>query len=247
MIVPERTRINILFSWFRLHGFLLRGTNYYCICCNAWYQKFLSYGNIPRKNAMCPYCHSLERTRLLMYYLIKKTTIFNGECKILHFAPEKAIERNLKNLKNEYITADINPAYADHVIDITNIPYPDNYFDYILCSHVLGHVYNEKKAIDEIYRVTKPEGNAIILTPLDSDMDKTFEDENITDPSKRLILYGEPDLLRLHGNDFLERLKRENMIIDKLDYRLEFSIEEREKFCLGDGKREILFVCRKKD
>ena len=166
-ILSERTRIEILFLWFQIRGFFLRGSNYYCVCCDSWYQKFLPYGNIQRENAVCPSCHSLERTRVLMFYLRNCTTIFRGGYKILHFAPERAIEKRLKKIRNIYLTADINPLYADHIVDITSIPYPENYFDYIICSHVLGHVPDEERAIDEMYRVLKPGGTAIILTPLD--------------------------------------------------------------------------------
>jgi SAM-dependent methyltransferase len=244
--ISERTRLNVLFSWFKVRGFLLRGTKYFCICCNGTYQKFLSHGNIPRKLAVCPNCHSLERTRVLMYYLLRETDIFKGGKKILHFAPEYGIEKNLKKTGNYYITGDINPAYANHVVDITDIPYKDNYFDYILCSHVLGHVADEVKAIDEMYRVLANGGTAIVLTPVDESLENTFEDKNILDPGDRKKKYGEPDLLRLHGKDFIQRLKRRNVHVTRLDYRLTFSDKEREQFSLGNGTRELLFICKKK-
>ncbi|WP_416181183.1 class I SAM-dependent methyltransferase [Chloroflexus sp.] len=34
-------------------------------------------------------------------------------------------------------------------MDITNIPYPDESFDAILCSHVLEHVPDDRKAMRE--------------------------------------------------------------------------------------------------
>jgi len=245
-LVPERTRLNVLYLWFKIRGFMLRGTRYYCICCNGTYQKFLDYGNIRRKNVLCPYCHSLERTRVLMYYLQRETDVFNGGSKILHFAPERGIENHLKKAVENYITGDINPALADHKIDITDIPYKDNYFDYVICSHVLGHVADEAKAIDEIYRVLDHGGTAIIMTPVDDTLEKTYEDEKITSPHARKLHYGEPDLLRKHGRDFHARLKRKNITVKAVDYRLAFSDEEREKYALGDGRREVLYVCTKK-
>lgn len=42
---------------------------------------------------------------------------------------------------------------------INNIPLPNNYFDMVTCFDVLGHKkVDEKRAINEIYRVLKPEG-----------------------------------------------------------------------------------------
>jgi len=181
-----------------------------------------------------------------MYYLKRETDIFRGGRKILHFAPEKGIEDNLKRTGNFYITGDINPALADHKIDITDIPYKDNYFDYVICSHVLGHVQDEEKAIDEIYRVLGHGGTAVIMTPVDTTLETTFEDEKIISAADRQQQYGEPDLLRKHGRDFPTRLKRRNITVTAVDYRLTFSDEEREKYALGDGRREVLYVCRKK-
>lgn len=39
-----------------------------------------------------------------------------------------------------------------------NLPYPDSYFDVVLCVDVLEHITDPKQAITEIYRVLKPGG-----------------------------------------------------------------------------------------
>src|SRR5690606_7865707 len=98
--------------------------------------------------------------------------------------------------KSNYVSADINPAFADVVVDIQAIPFEENSFDLIICSHVLGHIPDEKKAIDEMYRVLKPGGSALILTVLDFNR-KTYENSEIKTPEERLHHFGEPDLLRL--------------------------------------------------
>ncbi len=45
------------------------------------------------------------------------------------------------------------------------LPYPDNEFDVVYCSHVLEHVTNEKKSLEEMKRVLKPGGTLIIGMP----------------------------------------------------------------------------------
>ena len=45
------------------------GFNNYCICCRGIFRKFLPFGLVQRKNALCPNCKILERHRLLLYYL----------------------------------------------------------------------------------------------------------------------------------------------------------------------------------
>ena len=50
--------------------------------------------------------------------------------------------------------------------NILDIPYPNNYFDNIICIAVLHHISKEEdriKAINELIRVTKPGGRILIL------------------------------------------------------------------------------------
>jgi SAM-dependent methyltransferase len=46
-----------------------------------------------------------------------------------------------------------------------NLPYEDKSFDVVFCSHVLEHVNDEKKSLEEINRVLKPNGILIIGMP----------------------------------------------------------------------------------
>jgi SAM-dependent methyltransferase len=51
------------------------------------------------------------------------------------------------------------------IFDGINIPYPDNYFEGVICTQVLEHVIDEKKIIQEIFRVLKPKGKIVISVP----------------------------------------------------------------------------------
>ncbi|RLI82885.1 hypothetical protein DRP04_02900 [Archaeoglobales archaeon] len=53
----------------------------------------------------------------------------------------------------------------NEIADVTNLKYESETFDYVLCINVLEHIDKPQKALDEIYRVLKPEGLAIISTP----------------------------------------------------------------------------------
>lgn len=46
--------------------------------------------------------------------------------------------------------------------DVENLSFPDNHFDVIVCAGVLEYLETDHKAIQELYRVLKPEGVAII-------------------------------------------------------------------------------------
>jgi len=45
------------------------------------------------------------------------------------------------------------------------LPFPDDYFDTILCSDVVEHLLYPERCLAEVYRVTKPGGTAIVTTP----------------------------------------------------------------------------------
>lgn len=199
-----------------------------------------------RLNAECPTCGSLERTRLLLFYLTKETNIFKEKLKVLHFAPESSLYSILSKTDNEYIDGDIHPAYANHVIDITDIQFPDGYFDLIICSHVVAHVPDEEKALQELLRVLSPNGKAIIMTFINPDSFETIDHDWINTPALRKAHYGEPDCLRLHGGDFKQRLELQGFNVNQIDYRSQLGSEMLEKHVLGEGPREWIFECTKK-
>lgn len=243
-LVPFRYRITILGVLKKLYGYLLYGQKVHCVCCGRSFRKFLpkSNGILVRPNAECPNCGSLERGRLLYTYLKNETSVFAGTPSVLHVSPESFLRK--KFMKNpQYIDVDINPDLARYVADITSIPYSDQTYDYIICSHVLGHVKDEEKAIDELFRVLRVNGTAFILTLLNTQADKTLEDDSVLTPRQRLETYGEADLERLHAPDFIDRLKRQNVVVEVIDYREKFSSSDRQRFSLGDGQRELIFKC----
>lgn len=228
----------------RTKSYLMKGNAFYCNCCSKSFSAFLQKTNgiDVRNNAECPYCGSLERTRVLLDYLKKETTLFSKQSSLLHIAPEDALKKIFKETQViSYTNGDINENLADEIIDITAINYPENYFDFIICSHVLGHIPDEAKAIDELLRVLKPNGKAFLLTPISHHI-TTLEDSANRTAEQRLNAYGEFDLLRLHGQDFPERLARSSWTIERLDYRMCIDEPLRVKLSVGDGYRELIFV-----
>lgn len=241
----ENFRIYLKKKHFQLKGKFLNGNSVECNCCGSTYRSFLPKKD--RENTMCPNCGSLERTRMLYFYLNNETSIFNSDKKVLHFAPEDGLKKLFKSRKREkdYINCDINPNYADRIIDITQIPYNDFEFDYIICSHVLGHVPDEHKALSEMFRVLKTGGKAIVLTLLNVNDVPTYEDATIKEPKERLRHYGEPDLLRLHGNDFTDRIEKAGFKVKKIDYASELDQEVIERYRLYNPERGQIFICEK--
>lgn len=184
-----------------------RGTGRFCPVCQRESRAFAPYGRSKRQGAMCIYCGSLERHRLLWLYLTKRTNLFDAQPKnVLHVAPEPCFESIFRRrLGKGYLTADLLDPRVMVKMDITNIQYPDEYFDVILCSHVLEHVPDDRKAMREFWRTLKPTGWAILLVPIMAET--TFEDPTIVDPKERLIAFGQEDHVRKYGRDYIDRLR----------------------------------------
>ncbi|HWY35961.1 MAG TPA: methyltransferase domain-containing protein, partial [Nitrosopumilaceae archaeon] len=87
---------------------------------------------------------------------MRKTTLFNPvPKKVLHFAPENIFYEHFSSLPYiDYVPCDkFEKGYAYHPktkhADITQLPFETNTFDYIICVHVLEHVVDDAKALQE--------------------------------------------------------------------------------------------------
>ncbi len=159
--------------------------------------------------------------------------------RILHVSPEKNLGKYLKQQPVEYYSIDIEKGKADLKMDLTNLTFPDHYFDAIVCSNVLEHIQNDHKAISELYRVLKPTGWAILQTPYSPITKKTIEDSSIVDPIEREQKYGQSDHVRLYGLDYFNRLK-----IVGFDVHSAMPSEANKKL-YALGSRENLIICHK--
>src|SRR5690606_34800846 len=92
-------------------------------------------------------------------------------------------------------------------VDITCMPYPDASFDMIIANHVLEHVRNDRQALDEIVRVLRPGGVAILQTPYSAVLHSTWEDAGISTDNARLQAFGQEDHVRLFGKDIFQRIE----------------------------------------
>ena len=204
---------------------------------------FKPFGIIPRKMALCTNCGSVERHRLLWLFFKNKTNLFDRRQKnILHVAAEKCFEESLKKIfSTNYITADLNNHNAMVKMDITDIHYPDEHFDVIICNHVLEHVPDDTKAMKEFNRVLKKDGWAILLVPIGM-KEKTYEDFSINTDEGRLKAFGQHDHVRKYGMDYVDRLKSVGFNVAVIEQGEFVSERDIEKFRLTNNK---IFYCTK--
>jgi len=228
-----------------LFAFFLRGNSYTDPIDGKSYRRFLPYGYAKvRENVLAPGTLSLERHRLFWLYLKNETTFFSAPLRVLHFAPEQAFVQKFKKQKNlTYTTTDLNSPIADVKADICDLPFKDNSFDFIICNHVLEHIPDDIKAMQELYRVLAPSGTAIVQVPYDAKREITFEDNTITDQSERTRIFGQYDHLRVYGMDYFKKLSSIGFNVNALDYTSGISSDDIERYRLCKG--ELLPVCKK--
>jgi SAM-dependent methyltransferase len=226
-------------------AFFLRGNTYTDPIDGKSYRRFLPYGYAKvRENVLAPGTLSLERHRLFWLYLKNETTFFSAPLRVLHFAPEQAFVQKFKKQKNlTYTTTDLNSPIADVKADICDLPFKDNSFDFIICNHVLEHIPDDTKAMQELYRVLAPSGTAIVQVPYDAKREITFEDNTITDQSERTRIFGQYDHLRVYGMDYFKKLSSIGFDVNALDYTSSISSDDIERYRLCKG--ELLPVCKK--
>ena len=226
-------------------AFFLRGNKYRDPIDGKSYRKFLPYGyETLRENVLSPGTLSLERHRLLWLYLKNDTSFFTDNLKVLHFAPEQAFYKRFRKLKNlEYITTDLNSPIADVKADICDLPFKNHEFDFIICNHVLEHIPDDTKAMQELYRILKPGGTAILQVPYQQNRKSTFEDDSITDPKERARIFGQYDHVRVYGMDYFDKLRSIGFKVEAVDYTMKLSQDEIATYRLPKG--ELIPVCKK--
>ncbi|RMA57768.1 class I SAM-dependent methyltransferase [Ulvibacter antarcticus] len=244
-LIPRTLLIRMSYLVRPFVAFFLRGETYTDPIDGKSFRKFLPYGyEKVRENVLSPGTLSLERHRLFWLYLKNETKFFTEKVKVLHFAPEQAFYTRFRKMKNlDYTTTDLNSPIADVKADICNLPFHDDTYDYIICNHVLEHIPDDTKAMQELYRVLAPGGTAILQVPYEADRDKTFEDDNITDPKERAAIFGQYDHVRVYGMDYFEKLESIGFSVEAVDYTNKLSDKEIHKFRLAKG--ELLPVCKK--
>ena len=149
-------------SFFRkLISLKYKGDNFQCNICDFKLKQFIELDD---RDLLCPNCGSRCRTRRL-YKTLHETNALNGTA--LHFSPPRALSEKFKKLDNlNYYSSDFeNEFIADYNYDITAIASESDFYDLIICYHVLEHIEDDIKAMSELYRVLKPNGICFIQTP----------------------------------------------------------------------------------
>ncbi len=175
-----------------------------------------------KRHVDCPNCASSDRDRLVFQFLIEQHI---HPQKILHIAPEKPLFDAIKSKFNcEIIGLDNRSkgykfAYSREVIygDLRKLQFKEETFDWVICNHVLEHVVEEELALNEIKRVLKVSGKAIVQIPFSPILNNTIEADPDWNSRLRETELGQWDHVRLYGIDFVTRWKNWGIHVELKD------------------------------
>ena len=140
-------------------------------------------------------------------------------------------------------SVDLESPMAMVKMDITDRQFPSNYFDCVICYHVLEHIPDDQRAMEEIFRALKPGGWAILQVSILRD--KTFEDPNVTTPEDRGKNLWAVYHVRIYGLDYKNRLEQAGLSVKADDYVIQLSDDVIRKHGLMKDEN-ILFLLQTK-
>lgn len=202
-----------------------------CPCCgkevkylplDSYYQEMKErYGvtresnpeTLNRDKYFCPNCHSSDRDRMIVSFMkmIGLPEAPEGT-RLLQIAPSEVIDKWIR-LWCPNVTCDTTDLFMDGVTfkadiqDMNNVS--DGTYDVIICSHVLEHVKDDRKALSELHRILKDDGEIIFLVPIDLNCEEIDEEWGLSE-EENWRRFGQGDHCRVYSkNGLVERLEEQ--------------------------------------
>jgi SAM-dependent methyltransferase len=198
---------------------------------------------------LCDSCGASDRDRLYALFLRDYLLHLDDReaVQIVDFGPSQplsAFVRRVMGKNVHYRTADLLTDDVDDRVDITNLQtYANDQFDFFICSHVLEHVPDDRKALRELHRILKPGGQAILMVPIILSIDRIDEDPELSDEAERWRRFGQFDHVRLYSKrGFLDRVREAGFAVHELGKEF-FGEETFER--AGITAQSVLYVVEK--
>jgi SAM-dependent methyltransferase len=207
----------------------------HCPCC-GWrgsrFMPFMATGYIVF-DTLCPACESSPRHRAHRVFYEKRLGFSSRAGKLLYFAPERNLVYFRQNPALEVKTSSYPDGDSDYHLDILDMPFPDDTWDYIVCHRVIEHLKDDRAGMAAFLRVLKPGGFAVISVPIDHEKPTSID-------------YGKPNPLEnehyyYYGMDFVQRIPP-GFRVEAFRFSETFSEREHHELSLIE---DFIFVCHK--
>lgn len=233
----------------RIGRFLEMDTSYSAEAKKLGYQTKGKPETLNRNEYSCPECYGVDRDRLYALFFRKLIsdrggTLFN-KTNLLNIAPSAPLQKYIDTYLGEIQceTMDLFMSGVDYQEDIQNmVQIKDEAYDIWICSHVLEHVQNDKKALKELFRILTPSGIGLLLVPIDlgqKEIDEAYgllEEENI-------VRFGQKDHVRKYSkHGFLERVREAGFYVSELNRKYFTNKGFKEN---AINKEAVLYCCTK--
>lgn len=157
----------------------------FCNVCGWEGENFI--GSRHSESLICPECGSISRNRMLyaafLCFLrdnfgIKKSFLLDDihlPFKIIEISPRlnnplltNFYKKRMNEICSHYIDTDysMNSLKATYCKDLQNLSFGEKSIDFILCSHVIEYISDDKRAFKEMFRVLKWGGAAFFQMPI---------------------------------------------------------------------------------
>lgn len=219
---------------------LYAGSEVFCPICDRSYSKFGSAGRneYRRPNAVCPGCAGRERDRLIYLFLEREAARLAISGPLLHIAPEACLVTILKRLTDSrYVCGDLFRTDVDLKFDVERLPFRDESFDAVYCSHVLQAVIDDDSALREIHRVLSADGWAILNVPARGEKTVDFRQGGEADAP--------PDFVRIYGDDFLQKLADFGLNVEVITPADVLTVDEQDQMFVHPDTAGAIFLVHK--
>ena len=128
-------------------------------------------GPIHCEGAHCPRCGSIGRDRFLFWALQHAVTPAGADRRLRVLETSPRLDQRYRQAMAgwfDYLCSDFDErAHAGMIrIDLQDIDLPTDSVDVILTPHVLEHVPDTGRALDELFRVLRPGGTLLLQVPV---------------------------------------------------------------------------------
>lgn len=143
-------------------------------------------------------------------FLRKRTDLRKPHAKLLHIAPEACLSSLIVEMADElYVSCDLLRHDVDVRLNIEQMPFRDEFFDIVFCSHVLPEVERDALALAEIHRVLNAKGWALVSVPSMGEMTTSVRPGDGHEAP--------PEFFRIYGKEFSDQLAECGFQVERID------------------------------